>query len=291
MAYSRIIHTKSEAVGAIPAENSLSYGEIAINYSDGHLYIKKADNTIKKVASADFAPQISTLTSEVSSITSTVGLLNLQFTQADNLDFGRSNVNATKVNNSLTYGLSNEIGSSAKDSSVFGISNKVVGENTIAVGDNNLANGNNSIVIGSYVKAPVNVAEFGKWINNSTRQSAVRLADQNVAMTLKNSATAITAGGNTGEELAATLPSNMYTIRRNVDEVLVDVNIDGTIKSCSLGDASATPGSSVQNNRPSAAETAAGEIMVKTIRKMSEAAYNTLVTNVEVDANTLYIVT
>ena len=35
MAYSKIIHTKSEAVGAVPAQNSLSYGEIAINYSDG----------------------------------------------------------------------------------------------------------------------------------------------------------------------------------------------------------------------------------------------------------------
>ena len=77
--------------------------------------------------------------------------------------------------------------------------------------------------------------ENGKQLNS---QSSVRLADQNVAMTLKNSATAITDWRCIQVKKCGTLFLEHVSIRRNVDEVLVDVNIDGTVKSCSLGDAS-----------------------------------------------------
>jgi len=286
MAYSRIIHTKSEAVGAIPAENSLSYGEIAINYSDGHLYIKNANNEIKKVASADFAPKISTLISDVSSITSTLDFLNEQFTEAEDLDFGRRNTNSVRTNNSLTYGLRNEIGASSADSSVFGILNKATGEKVIAIGDNNVADGDNSIAIGSYVKTPTDVVEFGKWVDNDTRKSSIRCADENVAITLKNSTTSPEDGGATaGAELAAKIPYNMYAIRRNGDEILLDVNIGGTVKTCSLGESTSqnqtSIGSAIQNNR-------SDTTVVTSIRKMDQNTYDNLTSY---EDSTIYIVT
>lgn len=286
MAYSRIIHTKSEAVGAIPAEGSLSYGEIAINYSDGHLYIKKADNTIKKVASSDFAPQISTLISDVKGITTELEFLNLKFTGAEDLDFGRGNTNLVRTNNSLTYGLNNEVGSSSEDSSLFGISNKTSGDNNIAIGLNNDTSGENSIAIGINVKTPDNVIEFGRWVSTTNRNSSIRIANKNVAMTLINSSVSPDDGGqNDGEELDTTLPRGMYAVRRNVDEILLDVNIDGTVKTCSFGSATSenqtSIGSAIQNNRSDAT-------VVTSIRKMDQATYDTLASY---EDSTLYIVT
>ena len=287
MAYSRIIHTKSEAVGAVPAEGSLSYGEIAINYSDGHLYIKKADNTVKKVASADFPGQIANLTNDVNSLNNTVNFLNLQFRQAEDLDFGRDNTNGVRTNNSLTYGLSNEIGTSSINSLTFGISNKVSGERGIAIGSNNEAAGNDSIAIGSYIKTPTNVTEFGKWTNNTTRLSSIRAANQNIAMTLANSATAVQDGGATvGEEASDKIPRDMYTIRRNGDEVLLDVNIGGSVKTCSFGDSTSlnntSVGTAIQNDRADGAD------MVKSIRRMDQNTYDNLGSY---DSTTIYIVT
>ena len=288
MAYSRIIHTKSEAVGSIPASGSLSYGEIAINYSDGHMYIKKADNTIKKVASTDFDIQIANLNTDVNSLTNTVNFLNLQFTQAEDLNFGRENINGVRINNSLTYGLDNEIGTTAKNSSTFGILNKTGGEKGIAIGYNNDATGNNSISVGANIKTPVDVAEFGTWTNKTTRKSSIRAANTNVAMTLANSATPIPDGGAiVGQEVATGIPRDMYAIRRNSSEVLLDVNIDGIVKTISFGDSSLKPGQSIKNIGEADALT--GEVLIKAIRKLNLAQYNGL--GSDRDQSTLYIVT
>jgi len=291
MAYSRIIHTKSEAVGAIPAEGSLSYGEIAINYADGHLYIKGVDNTIKKVASSAFAPQISTLISDVKGITTELEFLNLKFTGAEDLNFGRGNINSTRTNNSLTYGLNNEATSTSEDSSLFGISNTTAGDNNIAIGLNNVTSGDNSIAIGINVTTPDNVVEFGRWVSTTNRNSSIRIANKNVAMTLINSSVSPDDGGvNDGEELDTTLPRGMYAFRRSVlasgeSEVLVDVNIDGAVKTCSLGELTSendtSIGSAIQNNRSDAT-------VVTSIRKMDQATYDNLTSY---DDSTLYIVT
>ena len=287
MAYSRIIHTKSEAVGAIPAAGSLSYGELAINYSDGHMYIKKADNTIKKVASTDFDIQIANLNTDVNSLTNTVNFLNLQFTDAEDLIFGKNNINSVRANNSLTYGLSNEIGTTSKNSSIFGISNKTGGEKGIAIGYNNDATGNNSISVGANIKTPADVAEFGTWTNKTTRKSSIRAANTNVAMTLANSATPIPDGGaKVGEEVATGIPRDMYAIRRNSSEVLLDVNIDGDVKTISFGDASLKPGQSIKNI---GADALTGEVLIKAIRKLTQQQYTDL--GADRDASTLYIVT
>ena len=292
MAYSKIIHTKSEASGAIPAESSLSYGEIAINYSDGHLYIKNANNEIKKVASSDFPVQIGGLIADVKSLTNSINFINLQFRSADDLDFGRNNINSVRTNNSLTYGLSNEVGSSSENSLIFGIRNKTTGKKAIAIGDNNVADGENSISIGSYVKTPSDVAEFGNWTNVDSvlsRVSSVRLANKNVAMTLLNSSTKPAAGGALGEELAVSLPEDMYAIRRHVNEIFLDVNIGGTVQTCSFGDSSTSPGQAVLRY---SSDAASGTVIepVTSIRHVTQAQYTELSTTSNVDAGTLYIV-
>lgn len=43
---SSIILKKSSVAGKIPLPSDLQYGEIALNYTDGVIYYKKADNTI-----------------------------------------------------------------------------------------------------------------------------------------------------------------------------------------------------------------------------------------------------
>jgi hypothetical protein len=308
MAYSKIIHTKSEAVGAAPIANSLSYGEIAINYSDGHLYIKKADNTVKKVASTDFPLQINSLRNDVDSINSTIEFVNLRFTAATDLDYGRLNVNTDSSHDSLTYGLANQITSDTEDSMAFGISNIVNAQpstpnespHAIAIGIHNQATGPGSIAIGSYVKTPTRVVELGQWSNDGSRLSSVRIANENVAMTLRNSNTAIaasTVGGNDGEESLTELPRNMYCIRRSevtqpdtsiLNEILIDINIDGTVETCVIGTASALRSPDPVRNIGLDALT--GEVLVKTIRSISQSQYDQIVLNNEIDNFTLYIV-
>lgn len=290
MAYSKIIHTKSEAVGAIPAQNSLSYGEIAINYSDGHLYIKKADNTIHKVASSDFPTQIGTLTSDVKSLTNTLNFLNLQFREAEDLDFGRSNINAVRSHNALTYGLSNEIGANADNSLLFGVSNEAAAKRTIVFGRNNNATGDDAIAIGSNITTPSGVAEFGKWSNSTTRGSTVRCGSNNVGISIADTDESFDDGGAVvGEELVSTLPREMYAIRRSINEILIDVNIGGTITTCSFGESTdngsgTSVGSAIQNNR-------SDTTTVASIRKLTQTEYDALLNAGNIESSTVYFVT
>jgi hypothetical protein len=88
----------------------------------------------------------------------------------------------------------------------------------------------------------------------------------------------------------------MFSMRRDTDELLLDVNIAGTVKTVSLGDATrvgaddavltnrTSIGSAIQNVR------ADGVDAVKSIRRMTQLAYNDLVTASTVDANTLYVI-
>lgn len=48
---SKIIHKKSSVVDKIPAAGDLEYGELALNYADGIIYYKKADNSIQTISS------------------------------------------------------------------------------------------------------------------------------------------------------------------------------------------------------------------------------------------------
>lgn len=43
---STIIHKKSSVTGKIPVAGDLQYGELAVNYADAKIYLKKSDNTV-----------------------------------------------------------------------------------------------------------------------------------------------------------------------------------------------------------------------------------------------------
>lgn len=86
-------------------------------------------------------------------------------------------------------------------------------------------------------------AEMGFWdlneIDAITRSGAVRAhSTGTVAITLPNTATALTDGGATcGSEVNGTLIREGYAIRRNGNVILIDINVAGTIKTLSLGTA------------------------------------------------------
>jgi hypothetical protein len=122
MAYSRIIHTKSEAVAAVPSPTSLSYGEIAINYSDGHMYIKKADNKVYKVASTDNDTNIRALLGDVNIINNKLEFINID----------TSTISIENLNVGITGGLSGDL------------KNTIAGDYVAAIGRNN------SIALGAY---------------------------------------------------------------------------------------------------------------------------------------------
>ena len=61
MAYSKIIHTKSEAPDVIPQPGSLTFGELAINYYDGKAYIKNTNNIVAKIGDTAYESRIGKL--------------------------------------------------------------------------------------------------------------------------------------------------------------------------------------------------------------------------------------
>lgn len=48
----KLLLKKSSVTGKVPLSTDLEYGELALNYQDGKLYYKKADNTISDIASS-----------------------------------------------------------------------------------------------------------------------------------------------------------------------------------------------------------------------------------------------
>lgn len=57
---SKIIHKKSAVVGKVPLAADLDYGELAINYTDGFLFYKAADNTVQRIKAAGSGWQLKT---------------------------------------------------------------------------------------------------------------------------------------------------------------------------------------------------------------------------------------
>ena len=150
---------------------------------------------------------------------------------------GRSNT--ASVTYSSAVGYSNT--ASGNRSSAVGYSNTASGNNSSAFGRSNTASGTGSSAVGYQVTTTVaNTQEFGYWSNATTRGGAVRVHGTGaVALTLLDTATALTDGGATkGSEADGTLIREGYSIRRDGDEILIDVNVAGTIKTLSLGTAS-----------------------------------------------------
>jgi hypothetical protein len=179
----------------------------------------------------------------------------------------------------------------------------IAGSQSVALGYQCQINGNNSASVGRNVVAPANVGEFGIWDYNGgtkSRGGSVRVSnlgnadnpdDGFVSLSVNDSDRSPLDGGATdGAEAATTLPREMAAIRRNGDEVLIDLNIAGTVKSVSMGDATRScAGNQASCRKPLGAaiqNVEADSVTIKTMRQMTQAAYN-LITP---DANTVYII-
>ena len=143
--------------------------------------------------------------------------------------------NSATASSSVAFGTSNT--AQGISSSAFGISNEANFNYSAAFGYGNIANGVNSSAFGNSVKTSVaNTQEFG--IHSSgARLSSVRVHDDGyVALSLRDTATALTDGGATvGAEADGTLMRGAYALRRNGSNLFIDANSsNGTITSNGL---------------------------------------------------------
>ena len=156
------------------------------------------------------------------------------------------------------YGYATAIGYDATASSystAVGYSSAATGFASTAIGDLSEASDNfctaigyhakasstNTSAIGKNVKTTVsNTTEIGYWSGGTTRGGAIRAHSTGmVAMTIQNRATAFGDGGATaGSEADNTVIREGIALRRDGNEILVDLNIAGTITTLSLGTAS-----------------------------------------------------
>lgn len=111
----------------------------------------------------------------------------------------------------------------------------------LALGYGSLASALGASALGHFVKTLIaSTAEFGFWSDSSTRGASVRPhgATGMVGFTIQDRAAAYTDGGATaGSEADNTVMRGGYAIRRDGDDIYLDLNIAGTIKTLSLGTA------------------------------------------------------
>lgn len=82
MAYSKIIHTKSEAPDVVPQPASLTFGELAINYFDGKAYIKNTNNLVSKIGDTAYESRIGKLERDAAIAQNTIDKVALTFENA-----------------------------------------------------------------------------------------------------------------------------------------------------------------------------------------------------------------
>ena len=231
---------------------------------------------------------------------------NVKVSGARSLAYGRDINISNDSTDSVSFGKTINVANNADGSIAMGNDINMSGENSVSLGLNLDISGDNSAAIGRNVKVNTNaVSELGSWYSNGSRGTSVRLSNignadnptGTVAFSLANKTASQLDGGTVaGSETVDSLPREMVTIRRNGDEVLADVNIAGTVKTVSFGDATrvgagdatsarTSVGSAIQNRRDDTAP-------INTIRRMTQGNYNTLANAnpSQVDANTLYII-
>lgn len=172
------------------------------------------------------------------------------------------NENTSLGEKSIAFGHSNE--TSSDNSIAIGTSNLLEDENTIAIGiSNSVKNGaivlgkdcdadggsisigrninnigDNSVAIGDNITSTVaNSVELGYWSSITTRDAAIRLDSTGVAaLTVPNSATALTDGGSTaGSEAAGSLPRKSAAFRSSGENIFIDYNNNtGTVRTAAL---------------------------------------------------------
>lgn len=193
----------------------------------------------QNTASDDFSTAVGYLNSTTSSIYGHSSAIGYGNTASESYASAIGSSNLASGDSSSAVGGYNT--ASGASSSAFGCGNTASGAGSLALGRLNTASGVNSSAFGYKVTTTTeNTEEFGHWLNETTRGGAVRIHGNGaVALTLCNTATALTDGGAThGSEAYGTLIREGYAIRRNGNVILIDINVGGTIKTLSLGTAS-----------------------------------------------------
>ena len=126
-------------------------------------------------------------------------------------------------------------------SAAFGYSASATNDSATALGKNATASGYASTALGNSTKTTVmRTAEIGYWGGVNVRSGGIRVHSTGmVAQTIQNRSTAYGDGGATkGSEADNTVIREGIALRRNGNEILVDLNIGGTVTTLSLGTAS-----------------------------------------------------
>jgi len=126
---------------------------------------------------------------------------------------------------------------SGDNSSAIGYNNDAVSNFSNAFGYSSYAYGSASSAFGYYVHAASpQVAEFGYWTSPTTRAGAIRTDSTGMAaLTTATGSTALADGGATaGYETAGTLPRGAAAFRASGDDVFLDYNNAGSIKTGAL---------------------------------------------------------
>lgn len=200
---------------------------------------------------------------------------------SSSVSFGRNLVVTDNADGSVAVG--NNINMSGANSMAMGFGIDVSGDNSAGLGRNVLVYANG-------------VSEFGGWYESGNRGASVRLQNVGlpanpsgfVSISLANGSLApLDGGANHGSEDVDSLPREMFSIRRDGDEVLADLNISGSVKTVSFGDATSSNrtsiGSAVQNVR-------GDSVTINSMRQVTSAFYSGISASGLVDANTFYAI-
>lgn len=123
----------------------------------------------------------------------------------------------------------------------IGSSAEASGLSSIAIGFTATASADNTLAIGQYVKTTSpNTIELGGWSNSTTRGGAIRINASTgmVGLTIQNSPGRYVDGGSTaGAEGTNALMRSAYSFRLDGNNVFMDINIGGIVKTISMGTA------------------------------------------------------
>jgi hypothetical protein len=123
---------------------------------------------------------------------------------------------------------------SEESTSSFGVFNNSYGNNCSSFGYANSSSGSNSSAFGYFVRTTANnTAEFGYWSSPSVRGGSIRTDSSGMAaLTTASGGTPLADGGTTaGAEVAGTLPRGSIAFRKSGDNVFLDYNNAGVVKS------------------------------------------------------------
>ena len=207
--------------------------------------------------------------------------INISSDSSSSVSFGRNIIVTDNADGSVAVG--NNLNMSGANSMAVGFGSDVSGDNSAALGRNVLVYANG-------------VSEFGGWYESGNRGASIRLQSAGLPATpsgfvcislAENNVSPLDGGANIGSEDVDSLPREMFSIRHDGDEVLADVNISGSVKTVSFGDATANNrtsiGGAIQNVRSDA-------VTINSMRQVTQAFYNGLSTSGLLDNNTFYAI-